>query len=121
MTCLSFPELLAFYRLGDLCLVSSLHDGMNLVAKEFLSSRSDEGGMLVLSQFTGAARELEEAILVNPYDRENFSDGINEALNLPKKEEARRTIKMRGVDEQNNIFRWAGKILSELLRFEFSE
>ncbi|RKY32349.1 MAG: trehalose-6-phosphate synthase [Candidatus Omnitrophota bacterium] len=118
---LSFHELLAFYRLGDICIVSSLHDGMNLVAKEFISSRSDEGGMLVLSQFTGAARELIESITINPYDRDQFSQGILEAIKLPDKERIRRMRKMRKVVQQNNIFRWAGKILSELLKFEFKE
>jgi trehalose 6-phosphate synthase len=118
---LSFYELLAFYRLGEVCIVSSLHDGMNLVAKEFLSSRSDEKGMLVLSQFTGAARELTDAVLINPYDREQFSEGIFRVLNLPEEESKKRMSKMRSVVQQNNIFRWAGKILSELLKFEFKE
>lgn len=118
---LSFHELLAFYRLGDLCIVSSLHDGMNLVAKEFLSSRSDEGGMLVLSQFTGAARELTDAILINPYDREQFSDSIFQALTLSEEERSKRIIKLRQIVQNNNIYRWAGKILSELLKFEFKE
>jgi trehalose 6-phosphate synthase len=118
---LAFNELLAFYRLGDLCIISSLHDGMNLVAKEFLSSRSDEKGMLVLSQFTGAARELTEAVLINPYDRENFSNGIYEALSFSKEETSRRNVKMRQTVQQNNIYKWAGKILSELLKFEFKE
>ncbi len=118
---LSFAELLAFYRLGEICIVSSLHDGMNLVAKEFLSSRVDEGGMLVLSQFTGASRELTDAILVNPFDREQFSDGIFTALSLSPEERNKRMVKLRQIIQQNNIFRWAGKIISELLKFEFKE
>lgn len=118
---LSFHELIAFYRLGDLCVISSLHDGMNLVAKEFVSSRSDNRGMLVLSQFTGVARELPEAILINPYDRESFSDGIYRALTLNEKKRHKCITKMRQTVEQNNIYRWAGKILSELLKFEFEE
>jgi len=118
---LAFHELLAFYRIGEACIVSSLHDGMNLVAKEFLSSRCDEAGMLVLSQFTGAARELTDAVLVNPYDREQFSEGIFQALNFSEEETQKRISKMRQVIQQNNIFRWAGKILSELLKFEFKE
>lgn len=118
---LSFTELVAFYRLGDLCIVSSLHDGMNLVAKEFLSSRSDETGMLVLSQFTGAARELIDAVLINPYDRHQFSEAIFQALNFSKKEVKKRMGKLRSVVRQDNIYRWAGKILSELLKFEFKE
>ncbi|MFH1406973.1 MAG: trehalose-6-phosphate synthase [Candidatus Omnitrophota bacterium] len=118
---LSFPELIAFYRLGDICIVSSLHDGMNLVAKEFVSSRSDEQGMLVLSQFTGAARELTDAVLVNPYDRDQFSNGIYAALNLPEEERSKRMKKMRDVVKESNIFTWAGKILTELAKFEFKE
>jgi len=118
---LSFNQLVAFYRLGDICIVSSLHDGMNLVAKEFLSSRSDEKGILVLSKFTGAARELTDAVLVNPFDREQFSNGIYKAICLSEKEKTKRMLKMRQVVRQNNIFRWAGKVLSELLKFEFQE
>lgn len=118
---LAFHELLAFYDIGDVCIVSSLHDGMNLVAKEFVSSRYDNHGMLVLSQFTGASRELTDAVLVNPYDRDQFSDAIYSALSMPEEERARRMTKMRQAVQQNNIFRWAGKILSELLKFEFKE
>jgi trehalose 6-phosphate synthase len=94
---------------------------MNLVAKEFLSSRSDEKGMLVLSQFTGAARELTDAVLINPYDRGQFSEGIFQALHFSEEETKKRMNKMRSIVQQNNIFRWAGKILSELLKFEFKE
>ncbi|MDD5566117.1 MAG: trehalose-6-phosphate synthase [Candidatus Omnitrophica bacterium] len=118
---LSFLDLIAFYRMGDVCLVSSLHDGMNLVAKEFVASRSDEQGMLVLSQFTGASRELTDAILVNPYDREQFSEGIFFALSMPDEERKKRMSKMRDLIQQHNIFRWSGKVLSELLKFEFKE
>ncbi len=118
---LSFTELVAFYRLGDVCVASSLHDGMNLVAKEFVSSKSDETGMLVLSQFTGAARELTDAILANPYDREEFSNGIAQALQCQPEEAKRRMAKLRVTVQQNNIFRWSGKIISELLKFEFKE
>lgn len=118
---LSFPELLAFYRLGDVCIVSSLHDGMNLVAKEFISSRSDGEGVLVLSQFTGASRELEEAILVNPYDRTQFAEAIFEALSFNEEDRKRRMVKLRATVERNNIYRWAGKNLSELFKIEFKE
>jgi len=117
----SFHEMLALYRLADVCVVSSLHDGMNLVSKEFISSRYDNDGMLVLSQFTGSARELTDAVLVNPYDREQFADGIYKAVVMKKSERVNRMKKMRAIIEQNNIYRWAGKILSELLKFEFKE
>lgn len=118
---LSLIETLALYRTADVCVVSSLHDGMNLVAKEFVASRSDETGMLVLSQFTGAARELTDAVLINPYDREQVSDAILNALTIPDEERKKRMAKMREIVRQNNVFRWAGKIISELLKFEFKE
>ncbi len=118
---LPFEESLAFYRMGDVCIVSSIHDGMNLVAKEFVSSRYDRDGVLVLSQFTGAARELEDAILVNPYDTEQFSEDIYTAITMDIKERKRRMKKMRQVVKQNNIYRWAGRILSDLLKFDYHE
>jgi trehalose 6-phosphate synthase len=118
---LTYVETQALYRLGDLCIVSSLHDGMNMVAKEFVSSRSDSSGMLVLSQFTGASRELADAVMINPYDCEQFSEKIYEVLNLSEKECRKRMKKMRQIIQQNNIYRWAGKILSELLKFDFKE
>ncbi|HLF18844.1 MAG TPA: trehalose-6-phosphate synthase [Candidatus Omnitrophota bacterium] len=117
----SLPKVLALYRMADVMLVSSLHDGMNLVAKEFVASRSDEEGMLVLSQFTGAARELTEAVLVNPFDGEQFCEGIYKALSMPSEERKKRMGKMREALKSSNIFRWAGKIISELLKFEFQE
>jgi trehalose 6-phosphate synthase len=115
------PELMAFYRMGDVFIVSSLHDGMNLVAKEFVSSRPDNKGVLVLSQFTGASRELTDAFLINPYDRDQVCDAIYSGLMLSPADQAVRMAKMRQVVQQNNIYRWAGKILSELLKFEFKE
>jgi trehalose 6-phosphate synthase len=118
---LSLKEVLALYRVGDMCVVSSLHDGMNLVAKEFVSCRADNSGVLMLSQFTGAARELSEAVLINPYDIEQFSEAIYYAFSLSEEEIRKRMEKMRQQVERNNIYRWAGKILSELLKFEFKE
>ena len=118
---LSPIEALALYRLADVCIVCSLHDGMNLVAKEFVSSRLEGTGMLALSKFAGAARELTDAVLINPYDREQTSDGIYEALAMSEEERRKRMAKMRQVIQQNNVFRWAGKIISELLKFEFKE
>lgn len=118
---LSYHELLALYRMCNICIVSSLHDGMNLVAKEFVSSAIDKNSVLVLSQFTGAARELDGGVLINPFDREQFSNSLYEVLNFTEAERRRRMRKMRIIIKQNNIYRWAGKILSELLKFEFSE
>ncbi|OGX36160.1 MAG: hypothetical protein A3C36_04175 [Omnitrophica WOR_2 bacterium RIFCSPHIGHO2_02_FULL_52_10] len=117
----SLPEVLALYRIGDVGIVSSLHDGMNLVAKEYVSSRSDNGGMLVLSQFTGASRELTDAVLINPYDRNQFSDGIYTALTLAEEDRQGRMMRMREIIQHNNIFRWAGKIISDLLKFKFKD
>jgi trehalose 6-phosphate synthase len=94
---------------------------MNLVAKEFVSSRSDEKGVLVLSRFMGAARELTDAVLINPYEREETSSNIFNALTISDEERKKRIVKMRQVVQQNNVFRWAGKIISELLKFEFKE
>jgi trehalose 6-phosphate synthase len=115
------PEMMALHRLADFCIVPSLHDGMNLVAKEFVASRFDEDGVLVLSQFTGAARELKDALLINPFAIENMADAIREALEMPEEERRRRMQRMRAEVAGNNIFRWAGKIISALLKFDFSE
>lgn len=118
---LSYEDILALYRKSDACLVSSLHDGMNLVAKEFVASRPDLGGVLILSQFTGAAQELKDALVINPFDQEAFAEAIAQALSMPKEEREKRMKKMRDIVEQNNIYRWAGKVLSELLKFELQE
>ncbi|MBI4394608.1 MAG: trehalose-6-phosphate synthase [Candidatus Omnitrophica bacterium] len=120
-TYMDYLDILALYRMADACIVSSLHDGLNLVAKEYVATRSDLSGALVLSQFTGAARELTDAVLINPYDPESFADSIQLALEMQAEEREKRMRKMREVVEQNNIYRWAGKILSQLLKFEFQE
>jgi len=117
----SYDDILALYRIADVCLVSSLHDGMNLVAKEFVAARSDARGVLLLSQFTGAARELADSLLINPYDTETFADAIAQAFSMSLEEQEKRMRKMQAVVEQNNIYRWAGKVLSQLLKFEFQE
>jgi trehalose 6-phosphate synthase len=114
-------KLLMLYRMAKVCIVSALHDGMNLVAKEYVSAHCDEDGILILSQFAGSARELAEAILINPYDSEQFSDSIYQALTMPEEERRKRMIKMRQIVHENNIFRWAGKFLSGLLKIEFKE
>lgn len=118
---MSYEDILALYRMADACMVGSLHDGMNLVAKEFVAARSDFQGALILSQFTGAARELTDAFLVNPYDPESFADTLFCALTSPDKELERRMRKMRDIVASNNIYRWAGKVMSQLLKFEFQE
>ena len=109
-------EITALYKRADACLVSPLHDGMNLVCKEYVSAKNDLSGVLLLSQFTGAARELESAIYVNPYDKESFAISLKEAIELPKKEKEKRMRKLRSVVKENNIYKWAGKFLEELKR-----
>jgi trehalose 6-phosphate synthase len=115
------PQMMALHRLADFCLVSSLDDGMNLVAKEFVASRIDEDGVLILSRFTGAARELTNAVLVNPFAVDEVAEAIHQALDMPAEERRKRMRKMRVVVAENNIYRWAGKLLSALLKFEFPE
>jgi trehalose 6-phosphate synthase len=105
-----------FYRHADFCMVTSLHDGMNLVAKEFVSVRDDEDGVLIVSRFTGAARELRDAILVNPYDIDEMAEAIRAAIEMVPEERAARMARMRQVIREHNIYRWAGLLLSELLR-----
>jgi trehalose 6-phosphate synthase len=103
-----------FYRHADFCMVTALHDGMNLVAKEFVAARDDRGGVLILSEFTGAARELRDALLVNPYDVEATADAIRLAVEMPAPERARRMAHMRHAVHEYNIYRWAGLLLGEL-------
>ncbi|MDD2702489.1 MAG: trehalose-6-phosphate synthase [Candidatus Omnitrophica bacterium] len=110
----SLDEIKPFYALADICIVSSLHDGMNLVAKEYISSRIDLTGTLMLSRFTGASRELSDAILINPYSIEEFADLIQTAVNMPIEEKKKRMEIMRKIVSENNIYRWAGNIITEL-------
>jgi trehalose 6-phosphate synthase len=110
-----------YYRAADLCYVSSLHDGMNLVAKEFVAARDDERGVLVLSEFTGAARDLTEALIVNPYDLREASDALAAALRMPTFEQGERMRSMRRLVSEFNVYRWAGRMLvdaAELRRKE---
>jgi alpha,alpha-trehalose-phosphate synthase [UDP-forming] len=110
----SHAEIDRFYRAADLCLVTSLHDGMNLVAKEFLAARRDERGVLILSQFTGAARELRDALLINPYDIDQTAEAIRAALEMDPEEKQMRVHRMRRLIRENNIHRWAGNLITEL-------
>jgi trehalose 6-phosphate synthase len=105
-----------FYRHADFCMVSSLHDGMNLVAKEYLSVSSEERGMLILSRFTGAAHELREALLVNPYDLEETAEAIHAALEMPADERRARMRRMSQLVREQNIYRWASLLLDDLSR-----
>ncbi len=112
---LSPTTLSALRRLANFCVVSSLHDGMNLVAKEFVSSRTDGDGVLILSQFTGAAAEMPEALLINPYDIGEFARKIREALEMPQAERRRRMKIMRETVASNNIYRWGASTVLELI------
>jgi trehalose 6-phosphate synthase len=107
--------LAALRRLANFCVVSSLHDGMNLVAKEFVSARIDGDGVLILSQFTGAAVELQDALLINPYAITEFAQKIKEALEMPEAERRRRMKAMREIVANNNIYRWGASTVSKLI------
>jgi alpha,alpha-trehalose-phosphate synthase [UDP-forming] len=103
-------QMMALHRLADFCLVTPLHDGMNLVAKEFVASREDLDGVLVLSRFAGAAVELSSAVLVNPFSEEDIADGIRTALTLPRADRMCRMSHMRSAVQSNDIGRWAAEI-----------
>ena len=110
------PTVFRYYRAADVCYVSSLHDGMNLVAKEFVAAREDERGVLVLSQFTGAARELTEALIVNPYDTDEASAALVTALTMSPEEQRERMRSMRAFLAEFNVYRWAGRMLVDAAR-----
>ena len=110
----SHEEIARFYRAPSLCLVTSLHDGMNLVAKEFVASREDDQGVLILSTFAGAAHELSDALLVNPYDVQQLAAAILRGLEMPQEEQVARMRRMRQIVREHNIFRWAAHLLSDL-------
>ena len=115
------PTVFKYYRAADLCYVSSLHDGMNLVAKEFVAARDDEQGVLVLSQFAGAARELTEALIVNPYDLDEAASALAVALEMPPDEQRARMRSMRTYVSEFNVYRWAGRMLVEAARLRDRE
>jgi trehalose 6-phosphate synthase len=102
-------------------MVTSLHDGMNLVAKEFIASRDDQEGALILSQFTGAARELRDAIIVNPYDVEQLAEAIRVALEMDTEERQTRMKLMRNTVMRHNVFAWAGSLITELSEIRIEE
>lgn len=114
------PDVYAFLKTASVCVVSSLHDGMNLVAKEYVAAKAEGGesdtseGVLVLSEFAGAARDLPEALIINPYDTEEFADAIHQAIEMDPKERRHRMTRMRLRVEEFNIYRWAGEFLTAL-------
>ena len=103
-----------YYRAADICMVTSLHDGMNLVSKEFIATRTDEDGVLILSQFAGASRELPDALIVNPYDIEEMAEALHQALTMEKSERLERMQEMRTVVKERNVYRWAANIITTL-------
>ena len=110
----SHEEIDRYYRAASVCLVTSLHDGMNLVAKEFIAARDDERGVLILSTFAGAALELGDALLINPYDVQQLAEAIHRAVDMPEEQQASRMHHMRLHVREHNIYRWAANLLSDL-------
>jgi trehalose-6-phosphate synthase len=119
----SHDEIKKYYRVADFCLVTSLHDGMNLVAKEYVAARRDEQGALILSRFTGASHELIDALVVNPYDTDELAGAIHTALEMLPEERKARMQRMRILIKEHNVYRWAGSLIGELagIRLETAE
>jgi alpha,alpha-trehalose-phosphate synthase [UDP-forming] len=107
-------ELMALHRLAHFCMVTSLHDGMNLVAKEFAASRTDEDGVLILSSFTGAARELTSALLVNPFSADQMAEALRRALEMGRREREQRMRNLRKTVSDNNVYTWAANVIRSL-------
>jgi trehalose 6-phosphate synthase len=114
-------EVNKLYRAADACVVTSLHDGMNLVCKEFVAARDDERGVLILSRFAGAAREMPEALIVNPYDVEETADALFQALTMPAAEQRERMAALRSTVHEFNVYRWAGRMLSDAARLRLRQ
>jgi trehalose 6-phosphate synthase len=104
----SHQQIVPYYRSADVCLVTSLHDGMNLVAKEFVASQGEDQGVLVLSRFAGASHELVDALDVNPYDTEELADAIHRALDMPPEERRARMARYAFLRSRTQYYRWAG-------------
>ena len=108
---------MALFRAADICVVTSVHDGMNLVCKEFIAARDDLQGVLILSRFAGAARELVEALIVNPYHVEETADALHRAATMPAAEQRERMASLRSTVREFNVFRWAGRMLADAGRW----
>ncbi|BCB95438.1 hypothetical protein JZK55_03600 [Dissulfurispira thermophila] len=115
-TKIEHEDLAAYYRMADVAIISSVYDGMNLVAKEYVASQVDENGVLILSELAGAAEEMQGAIIVNPYDIEGFSDAIKEALIMSQKERSNRMTFLRKQIKDNDIYKWISDILHEIIK-----
>jgi trehalose 6-phosphate synthase len=109
------------YRAADACVVTSLHDGMNLVCKEFVAARDDNQGVLILSRFAGAAREMPEALIVNPYHVEETADALRRAITMPAAEQRERMASLRMTVREFNVYRWAGRMLADAGRTRLRE
>jgi trehalose-6-phosphate synthase len=109
-------EVFELFRASDMCIVSSLHDGMNLVAKEYVAARDDERGVLILSSFAGASRELSEALIVNPYDTHGMAEAFLQALQMSVAEQRDRMRLMRDLVRERNVYRWAAQMLLDAAR-----
>jgi trehalose 6-phosphate synthase len=114
-------SMMALHQIADFCLVTPLHDGMNLVAKEFVASRRDERGVLILSSFAGAARELSDAVQINPFAADAVADAIYIAITMPPEEQEKRMRRMRETMAEYNVYRWAGKLISTLLKLDLPD
>ncbi|HTB14346.1 MAG TPA: trehalose-6-phosphate synthase [Bryobacteraceae bacterium] len=110
----SHAEITPYYRAANFCLVTSLHDGMNLVAKEYIASRQDQDGVLILSRFAGASQELKDALIVNPYDTGELAESIHTALEMSPEERTTRMKHLRSQVREHNVYRWAGDLIGEL-------
>jgi trehalose 6-phosphate synthase len=114
-------EVKRWYQAADLCLVTSLHDGMNLVAKEYVAARDDEDGVLLLSKFTGAAVELRDALIVNPYDINGVAEAIHTGLEMNRADRRQRMQRMRRQVMEHNIYLWAASVLGDLRELRLDE
>ena len=110
----SHEEIARYYRAASVCMVTSLHDGMNLVAKEFIAAREDERGVLILSSFAGASLQLTDALLINPYDSQQLAESIHQALVMNDDQQGLRMARMRKSVKEHNVYRWAANLLSDL-------
>lgn len=117
----SHKEIEKFYRTADICMVTSLHDGMNLVAKEYVATRTDRKGILILSRFAGAAQELRDALIVNPYDIEQMANAIYYALTMDVAEKRKRMARMQEIVRENNIYRWGADLITELAQIRIDQ
>ncbi len=117
----SHSDILPYYRTADVCLVTSLHDGMNLVAKEYVAAQDAETGVLILSRFAGASQELADALPINPYDTEALAEAIHRALEMPPEQRRARMNRMRAYVREHNIYRWAGNLIAELASLRVEE